>query len=65
MAEYAVLTGDLIDSGKIPSEQYDNLLYQLNQLLTTVSTAQGRYNIFRGMPFSYYYLILTERYQAC
>lgn len=51
MADYAVLTGDLVDSGKIPSEQYDNLLYQLNQLLTKVSAAQGRYNIFRGDAF--------------
>lgn len=51
MADFAVLTGDLINSGDIPSEQYDNLLYQLNQLLTTASSAQDCYNIFRGDAF--------------
>jgi hypothetical protein len=51
IADCAVLTGDLINSGKIPSEQYDNLLYQLNQLLTKASTEQSRYSIFRGDAF--------------
>lgn len=48
----AVLTGDLVASGQVPSDQYDTLLYHLDQTLRYLNEVYaGQYNIYRGDAF--------------
>ncbi|MBT1063520.1 hypothetical protein KJY73_08035 [Bowmanella sp. Y26] len=49
---YAVLTGDIVASGQIPSADYDALLYSLDQTLRYLCQEHaGQYNIYRGDAF--------------
>lgn len=49
---YAVLTGDLVKSRSIAGEQYDTVLYQLEQLLVAQTKTLGcNYNFYRGDAF--------------
>ncbi|OUS73127.1 hypothetical protein B5G52_05315 [Pseudoalteromonas sp. A601] len=45
----AVISGDLIKSQKIPQQQYDDMLYQLDQSLRfIVSKFNGQFSVYRG-----------------
>lgn len=49
---YAVLTGDFVKSRRIASEQYDTVLYQLEQLLVSQTATLGcSYSFYRGDAF--------------
>lgn len=49
---YAVLTGDFVKSRNIVSEQYDTVLYHLEQLLVSQSAILGcSYSFYRGDAF--------------
>lgn len=61
-ASYAVLTGDFVKSRSIASEQYDNVLYQLEQLLVSQVEAAGcSYNFYRGDAFQ---ILLAQPQEA-
>ncbi|MFY8325883.1 hypothetical protein [Pseudoalteromonas sp. ZZD1] len=45
----AVISGDLIKSQKIPQQQYDDMLYQLDQSLRFIeSKFNGQFSVYRG-----------------
>ncbi|MEN3156919.1 hypothetical protein ABC502_00885 [Alkalimonas sp. NCh-2] len=49
---YAVLTGDLVQSRAIKAEQYDSVLYQLEQLFASKAEAWAlNYSFYRGDAF--------------
>ncbi|GGO70204.1 hypothetical protein [Bowmanella pacifica] len=49
---YAVLTGDLVASSHIPANEYDALLYALDQTLRYLCRKNaGQYNVYRGDAF--------------
>ncbi|MBN7821551.1 hypothetical protein [Bowmanella yangjiangensis] len=49
---YAVLTGDLVASSQIPANEYDALLYALDQTLRYLCRRDaGQYNVYRGDAF--------------
>lgn len=60
MSIFAVITGDLVKSSSYQSDDYDQLLYLLDQSLRSVSAPQG-YNIYRGDAFQ---LLLNEPEQV-
>lgn len=61
-ASYAVLTGDFVKSRSIAGEQYDTVLYQLEQLLVSQAEASGcSYNFYRGDAFQ---ILLPQPQQA-
>lgn len=60
MSVFAVITGDLVKSSSYHKNDYDQLLYLLDQSLRAVSTSQG-YNIYRGDAFQ---LLLNEPEQV-
>ena len=61
-ATYAVLTGDFVKSRSIAGEQYDTVLYQLEQLLVSqVGTLNYSYNFYRGDAFQ---LLLPQPQEA-
>lgn len=58
---YAVLTGDFVNSRHVASEQYDTILYQLEQLLYSQTEQLAcSYNFYRGDAFQ----ILLPKPQA-
>jgi rubrerythrin len=46
-----VISGDIIKSQKIPKQQYDAMLYQLEQSLRAICNKTTRWNIYRGDAF--------------
>ena len=51
-SNYAVLTGDLVKSRAIKAEQYDSVLYQLEQLFASKTEAWAlSYSFYRGDAF--------------
>ncbi|MEL0634758.1 hypothetical protein V6237_18510 [Pseudoalteromonas carrageenovora] len=46
-----VISGDIIKSQKIPKQQYDAMLYQLEQSLRAISNKSTLWNIYRGDAF--------------
>lgn len=46
-----VISGDIIKSQKIPKQQYDAMLYQLEQSLRAVCSKTTLWNIYRGDAF--------------
>jgi predicted DNA-binding protein YlxM (UPF0122 family) len=45
----AVISGDLIKSQKIPQQEYDDMLYQLDQSLRFIASKfNGRFSVYRG-----------------
>lgn len=46
-----VISGDIIKSQTIPKQQYDAMLYQLEQSLRGISKKQTLWNIYRGDAF--------------
>ena len=46
-----VISGDIIKSQTIPKQQYDAMLYQLEQSLRNISGEQTLWNIYRGDAF--------------
>ncbi|ASM54590.1 MULTISPECIES: hypothetical protein [Pseudoalteromonas] len=46
-----VISGDIIKSQTIPQQQYDAMLYQLEQSLRSITTQRTHWNIYRGDAF--------------